>query len=1161
MKVFVLMLFVGICAAHADNAHSQDTKLSLRLTDISIKEAINEIEKKSDYVFVFADDTGMETDKKVNIKAEESNVAQILDNMFAGTLLAYRIIDRQVVVFRNMTPKALDIATTVMSIQPSQPAKEKITGTVVDVNGEPIIGANVVEKGTTNGNITDVDGKFSLSVSDNAVLQISFIGYITQEISAVSGGGGGKPLIIKLIEDNQALEEVVVVGYGTQKKVTLTGAVANIKSEKIVTTKATNIQNALSGKIAGVQNISVEGEPGQFTNIFQIRGMGTPLYVIDGVPRDNFVKLDPNEVESISVLKDAAAAIYGVRAANGVVLVTTKKGQTDGKFQMEYTGYYGQVHIVNPGEAMTASEHMRIVNEDAFNAGNPAVFSEETIQSYLNGTKKETDWMQVMRASPQTYHNINASGGTEKLNYYTSFGFNKEYGAWKSGDLNYQRFNLRSNVTAQLAKGLKAEVLLNLMSDAKNRPSGLDTYRVFQSMWVNDPAGEYYANGNPDYPTVAGGRHPEIITDADKSGYLNIAQRVVNTNMALEWDIPGVKGLKARGMYGYDYNVYNNKQFQKKYYGYTYDSGTDAYLSTTLSAPSFVKRSYVEYINTLLQLSLSYTGTFNKVHNVSGNVIYEEGEREADNFSAQRNLTMDVLDQLFTGDASTQQAGMNTAGINDLTVHNGTVYHNSSKSFIGRFTYDYNSKYLAEFGFRFDGSSKFASGRQWGFFPSASAGWRIAEEAFIKDNDALKFINNLKIRGSYGIMGDDADASNYQFLTGYTYPSGGYVVNGTYENASVTTGLPNKLLTWYESKFKNIGLDADLWGGLLGVVFDIYRRDRSGLMARRNASIPGIVGITLPQENLNSDMTQGIELTLSHLNRIGDFSYNISGNAALSRTTNKYVEQGEFGNSYLNWRGNSNDRYSNVSWGMNYIGQFQSFDDIWNSGAIYNYGSTRQNAIMLPGDLMYEDYNGDGLVDDGDFIPFSTENFEKPILTYGFTIGAEYKGFDLNMVFQGVGMRWSIFGGLYGVPGTGGSSNGIDIFVDRWHRADESNPSVDQEWVPGHFPSMWSARGGQTIIRGAYSSFWMVNSSYLRMKSLEVGYTIPVQWSKIVGLERARIFANAYNLFTLSPMNYFADPEYKPANYVGSSPSDFAASNGTSYPATKTFNIGVTLTF
>jgi TonB-linked SusC/RagA family outer membrane protein len=1134
ITVTLFFLLVGIVPAFA-----QEIKLTLKESNIELDKLLKQIESKTDFSFFYNNDQ-IDKSAKVSVDAREKAVSEILNMVFAGFDINYQIVGKTIILSKKESP----------AVQQQQ-SKAGVSGVIVEPDGVPIPGASISEKGTSKGVLSGTDGKFALNnLSADAVLVVSYLGYNTQEITV----GSQTYLTITLEERSLGLDEVVVVGYGTQRKVTLTGAVASIKSENIVTTKTTNIQNALSGKIAGVQNISVEGEPGQFTNIFQIRGMGTPLYVIDGVPRDNFVKLDPSEVESISILKDAAAAIYGVRAANGVVLVTTKKGQKNGKFQLEYTGYYGRVHIVNPGQSMTAAQRMQYANENSFNAGGPVRYSEETIQSYLNGTKQETDWMQEMRDSPQTYHNISATGGTDKLNYYTNFGFNKEYGAWKSGDLNYQRFNLRSNVSAQLAKGLKAEVLLNLMSDAKNRPSGLDTYRVFHGMWTNDPTENYYANNNPDYPSVGGGRHPAVITDADKSGYLNIGQRVVNTNLVLEWEIPGVKGLKVRGMYGYDYNSYNVKQFQKQYFGYTYDAATDTYNAIPLSAQSFVKRSYVEYINTMLQASLSYSGTFNKKHNVSANVIYEEGEREADNFFSQRNLTMDVLDQLFTGDAGSQQAGMNTAGTNMLTVQNGTVYHNSSKSLIGRFNYDYNAKYLAEFVFRYDGSSKFAPGHQWGFFPSVSVGWRISEESFIKNNASLKFIDNLKIRGSYGVMGDDADASNYQFLTGYTYPNGGYVVNGTYVNASATTGLPNTMLTWYESKFKNIGLDADLWGGLLGVVFDVYRRDRSGMMGTRLASIPSIVGIGLPQENLNSDMTQGIELTLSHQNRTGDFSYSVTGNAAMSRTMNKYVEQGQFGNSYENWRGNSNDRYTNISWGMNYLGQFQSFDDIWNSGVVYNYGNTRQNSILLPGDLIYEDYNGDGVIDDGDMIPFSIENFEKPVLTYGFTLGAEYKGFDVSMVFQGVGMRWSIFGGLYGTPGS------IDIFMDRWHRADESNPSVNQEWIPGHFPSAWANRGGQDVIRGAYSSFWMLNSSFLRLKSLEVGYTIPAKWSQKIWIERARIFVNAYNLFTLSPMNYFADPEYKPANYVGVA-GDFSASNGTSYPATKTFNIGVTLTF
>ncbi|MDR1456047.1 MAG: SusC/RagA family TonB-linked outer membrane protein, partial [Tannerella sp.] len=818
-------------------------------------------------------------------------------------------------------------------------AQVRVSGTVTDAgNGEPVIGANVVEKGTTNGTSTDADGKFMLTVGSSAVLQISYIGYLAQEVTV----GNRTVLKVMLAEDTQALDEVVVVGYGTQKKLNLTGAVEAISSKDILTTKTGNIQNALSGKLAGVKNYQKSSEPGKYNNEFSIRGMGNPLFVIDGVPRENFVRLDINEVESISVLKDASAAIYGVRAANGVILVTTKKGQRNTKFKLDYSGYYGINQLLKPGEPLDAVGWMQLQNEKTMNGGEAILpYTKEIMDEYLNGTRQSTDWMQEMNTSaPQTYHSVSASGGSDKIDYYFGFGYNWEGGILKTGDLNYRRFNLRSNVTAELAQGLKLEVLANMMTDLKNQPGATPATRYYTNAFTQIPINPYTyvddVTGNTYYFMAADGMHPHIYSSSELSGYQKTQQRLVQTNVALEWAVPFVEGLKARGMYSYDYQGDGNRTFRKKYTLYDYREGQ--YVPTDVNSPTTLTRSNYEYVNSLLQLSISYAGKFNDVHNVNATALYEESDREADNFSASREFSLDALDQLFAGN-TTNQTG-NTAA--------GSVYHQTNKSLIGRIGYDYASRYLAEFSFRYDGSSRFGVGHQWGFFPSASAGWRLSEEKFIRENESLQFINNLKLRASYGIMGDE-NASSYQFVTGYNYPSGGYPFGSNYVNAVASRGMANPLITWSKSAIVNIGLDTELWNGLLGAAVDVFRRDRSDLVATRAASLPGLVGANLPQEKLNSDMSQGVELTLTHRNKISDFQYNVSGNIAFSRNKNKHIEFTTQGNSYLNWRNNTNDRWQNIYWGYDYLGQYQSFEDIINSGLIHSGG--RGNSLMLPGDL------------------------------------------------------------------------------------------------------------------------------------------------------------------------------------------------------------------
>jgi hypothetical protein len=357
--------------------------------------------------------------------------------------------------------------------------------------------------------------------------------------------------------------------------------------------------------------------------------------------------------------------------------------------------------------------------------------------------------------------------------------------------------------------------------------------------------------------------------------------------------------------------------------------------------------------------------------------------------------------------------------------------------------------------------------------------------------------------------------------------------------------MANPNITWSKAAITNIGLDLDMWNGLLGVILDAFQRDRTDLVATRSASLPGLVGANLPQENLESELAQGVELTLTHRNHFGkDFQYNFSGNIALSRNKNVHKEVAKQGNSYLNWRNNSNDRWQGLYWGRDYIGNFPSYEAIINSGVIYD--GSRGNALMVPGDLIYEDWNGDGIADGNDDHPISINNAGSPFLTYGFSLGATYKGFDLNAVVQGTGMRWIRHSTWY-QSGLNWGRGGLDVFLDRWHRADEYDPNSSQ-WVAGYFPSTWSDNGRDAFISSPNSSFWMVNCSYLRLKSLELGYTIPVRLIKSLGVENARVFFNSYNLFTISDLTY-TDPEHPDTDY------------GAEYPNSKTFNFGLNITF
>lgn len=1021
----------------------------------------------------------------------------------------------------------------------TQQSSKTITGVVKDAAGEPIIGANVVVKGTTNGTVTDLDGNFSLQCPSNAVLVVTYVGFSEQEIPV----SGKNEIVITLREDSQNLDEVVVVGYGTQKKVTLTGAVAAIKDDELITTKNENAQNMLTGKIPGVRVMQKSAEPGSFNNNFDIRGMGDALVIIDGVPRDNMTRLDPNDIESISVLKDASAAVYGVRAANGVVLITTKKGKA-GHVELEYSGNVGWQNPSGAVKSVSAADWMTLKNEKSMHNvnGGTLVYDLDEIEAYRNGTKQGTDWYDaVMRPlAPQTQHTLSVRGGNEKTNYYMSAGYLYQESFLRSESLDYDRFNVRSNISTKITDRLTVDLNMSGIMDQKDQPYQNSDW-IIRAMQRAPATQPIYANNNPDYLLYGWieGDNPVAMMDADQVGYKKYNNKWFQTSAQVTYDLPWIEGLQAKGMFSYDYQIADNKIYARTYNEYEYDEATNTYTARERESPSTYRREHYTKQSWLYQVSLNYTHTFDDAHNVNGLLLLEGQRRDGDNFFAKREMALD-LDQLFAGNTTNQEGNMST-NYDQNNPANRDLYQESNMGLVGKFGYDYKSKYLAEFSFRYDGSSKFGSGAQWGFFPSGSIGWRISEEDFWEESP-LSFINNAKVRASYGKLGDDR-ASNYQFITGYIYPSsggnntrpGGYVFNGSFVNASESKGIINPDITWYIAKTFDVGVDLDAWNGLLGITADYFSRTRTGLLTTRATSLPSVVGASLPQENLNGDFTQGFDLEVSHYNRVGDFGYNLKAIFSYTRTKDTYIERGESGNSYENWRNNTNERYQNIVWGYGDGGRYTSYDDIANSDIYVGYGT-------LPGDYKYEDYNGDGIISDLDKYPIGYEN--RPLINFSLNIGAGWKGFDLNLLFQGAAMQYNRYIEQLREPMWGNDySNALDYFMDRWHpvdpTADPYNPST--EWVSGEYAYTGT-------LADEYSAYNVHNSSYVRLKSAELGYTFPQKWIEKSGIKSLRLYVNGYNLFTIKGVPF--DPEH--------SGND---SYGNLYPLNRTFSVGVNVKF
>jgi TonB-linked SusC/RagA family outer membrane protein len=525
---------------------------------------------------------------------------------------------------------------------------------------------------------------------------------------------------------------------------------------------------------------------------------------------------------------------------------------------------------------------------------------------------------------------------------------------------------------------------------------------------------------------------------------------------------------------------------------------------------------------------LNYNRRFAEKHQVSGLLLFVEEYNKWDSFYAQREIMVNS-EYLFAGEDKNQLANME--GIGERTA----------RGLVGKFNYDYLGKYIAEFSFRYDGSSKFPKESRWGFFPAASVGWRISEEGFIKNN--YNFINNLKIRASYGKLGDDRSAGNYpSTIVGYALEPNetGWIFGGNLVNGALPTAIPNPNLTWYTSKTADLGLDMDLWNGKLGLTFDYFNRNRSGLLATSLDLIPGTVGANLPQENLESDRTFGYELSLTHRNKINDFNYFI--NAQVSSTKSQFVNRVESkaGNSYDNWRNRYSNRNKDIWWGKEYAGQFGSYEQIYNHPTLVSSGT-------LPGDYYYQDWNGDGVINDADNHPIATYNM--PLINYGFTLGGSWRGLDLTMNFQGAAKVYVQYSEVLAGPlqFDGGA---LTQFLDRWRPVDAGadlfNPST--QWFAGYYPSTGSAMAEGTRA--------VQNASYLRLKTLELGYSLPQQWLKTLKIKNLRIYASAYNLLTWTGLKY-TDPEH-PGSAGGSSSGDIDVYK---YPINKTYNIGASIKF
>lgn len=1025
-----------------------------------------------------------------------------------------------------------------------------VTGTVTSSgDGTALPGVNVVIKGTNRGTTTDSDGKYTIQISDgNATLIFSFIGYKPEEIAAASRS----VIDVAMVEDIQQLNEVIVVGYGTQEKVSLTGAVSNIKGGELRQTKNENPQNMLTGRIAGVRVWQKSAEPGTYNNNFDIRGYeGNPLMVIDGIPRtmEDFQRLNPSDIEDISVLKDASAAIYGVRGASGVVLVTTRKGAKGERATITYNGSFtlqrpsGMPKLADPYQTMTIYNEgsMRNIN------GGSIIYGEDKFEEFRSGARRTTDWNSLVLSdfSPQTQHDISITGGSDKTQYYIGGGYLFQEGFFKSGDLNYSKYNLRTNITSEIARGLTFNINLAGIADQRNNPytSTVDIIRNYWAQGVLFPAYADPENTMLNYEGLALEQNTVAMMNAGVSGYRKYKQRNFQSSATLNFDFgtvsPALEGLSAKATISYDYRQDDNTLYRKEYYQYAYNTLNSLYDSKLYnsSSPNQLRREMFARQQTLGQFLLNYNRTIGRNHKVTGLLGFETQKRTGDNFYAQRQLAF-AMEYLLGGVDENQGSGM--------SVDQRDLYAVAYGALLGRVNYSYADRYLVEAQFRYDGSSKFISNHRLGFFPSGSIGWRISEEPFFQSASALSFVNQLKVRASYGVLADD-DKMVPDWATGYNYPATGENANNGYYNKyapgsmfggqfiyGVNPIISNENLTWWTAKMFDVGMDFEGWNGLFGFSLDYFERHREGLFERRAATIPTVVGTDAPLENVNSERNFGIDLQLSHRNTLGPFSYRVKAIATITRR--KWliaVQKGSWGNSYDQWKNdNLNNRYQGVQFGHEGDGRYTNWEDIWSY-------PTYKDRDVLPGDYKYMDWNGDGEINGQDEHPFAFDQI--PWLNFSLSYDCSYRNFDLNFLFQGTAMGSMQYKEpLYAIWGTNGGGT-LEQYLDRWHpvdpQADPYNPET--EWVSGYYGYSRSPRDN--------SDFNRVSTAYLRLKSIELGYTLPKRSGALSSMN-LRVFANAYNMFTITGVK-FVDPEH---------PDDDL---GRLYPLNKTYTLGVSAKF
>jgi TonB-linked SusC/RagA family outer membrane protein len=1014
---------------------------------------------------------------------------------------------------------------------------QTITGKVTDEKGEALIGVNIIVKETNKGTSTNADGKYSLSVpGSSSKIIYTFVSYENREVTV----GNQSIINVSLTPDAKSLSEVIVVGYGVQKKATVSGSVVSVKGSDLQKSPSVNLSNSLAGRMAGVVAVNRSGEPGSDGSTIRIRGANTlnnndALIVIDGIPNRSggLDRINPADIETISVLKDASAAIYGARAANGVILITTKKGKS-GKPELSYSFNQGFSDPTVIPKLTNASQYVGMLNDldiyqlptnqwsaatAAYKAsgvynGRKAPYSPTDIQKYGDGSDPwlypNTDWYGATLKpwSPQSRHNVQLSGGSENIKYLASMGYQNQDAFYKNSAKGYKQYDLRLNLDAKINENVNLSIGILGREEFRESPTQA-AGAIFRMQMRGKPQEQaFWPNGLPG-PDIENGQNPVVIT-TNQTGYDRDKQSYFQTNGQLDVKIPWIQGLKLSGTAAIDKRYRATKRWETPWTLYQKGSGFEADGKTPTLVAS--KRGPAEPRLTVgdetqLNILLGAIATYERKFNGHGITVLAGTNRETidgDNFNAYRRFFISpALDQLFAG--------------GDLEKNNaGGAYERARLNYFGRVAYNFKEKYLAEFLWRYDGSDIFPEDTRYGFFPGGMLGWVMSEESFIKDQ--LPAINFLKLRGSWGQMGNDQIAT-YQYLSTYGFRS--YIIGNTETKTLFETKIPNNNIQWEVATNSDIGLEGSLFSDKVTFELDYFYNKRTDILWVKNASVPQSTGLTLPAQNIGEVENTGFDFTLGYRNQIGDFKYNVGLNGGYAKNKILFWDEAP---GAPEWQ-RSTGRPMNTYVAYQYDGVFKDQADI--DATTISYKALVNT--LRPGDMKYKDWNGDGKIDPNDAV--RNDFTQLPLFQGGFNIGATYKNFDLTILFQGAaGAMQYISAGEMGNIG----NYLTDIYENRWT---VENPSSVHPRIANRNDQYFSAN----------NTYWLRNSDYIRLKNFEIGYNIPETLLSKIGLKNCRVYTNGLNMFTWDKLKIF-DPET-------------VNSTGQYYPQSKIMNLGLTATF